>query len=67
MRATNVQFPTKLSAGLLPPLRQTASYRLAFFINLSVEFHAFGTVSHIAPPHFERTKISNYYHIFTNS
>ena len=30
MRATNVQFRTKLSAGLLPPLRQTASYGQAF-------------------------------------
>ena len=30
MRATNVQFRTAFSAGLLPPLRQTACWRLAF-------------------------------------
>jgi len=30
MRATNVHFRTTISAGLLPPLRQTARYLLAF-------------------------------------
>jgi hypothetical protein len=31
MRAINVQLPTKISAGLLPPLRQTARWLLVFF------------------------------------
>ena len=34
MRVTNVQFPTAFSAGILPPLRQTACYRLAFSLFL---------------------------------
>jgi hypothetical protein len=32
MRATKVQFPTKLPAGLLPPLRQTASWLSVHFV-----------------------------------
>jgi hypothetical protein len=33
MRGTNFQLRTAFSAGLLPPLRQTASYLLASFGN----------------------------------
>jgi membrane-bound metal-dependent hydrolase YbcI (DUF457 family) len=33
MRGTNIQLRTNFSAGILPPLRQTASYLLASLRN----------------------------------
>jgi len=38
MRATNVQFCTTFSAGILPPLRQTACCTLAFFAKIGYKF-----------------------------
>jgi hypothetical protein len=41
MRATNVHFRTTFSAGLLPPLRQTARYLLPIFVGLFVSLATF--------------------------
>ena len=41
LRATNVQFRTTFSAGLLPPLRQTARCVLAFYVECLLNFNSF--------------------------